>query len=357
MNKLNRESGTFTHYYVKDGLPSNAVSCILEDQFEMLWMSTGKGISRFDPVTQAIREHYSTVDGLPGNDFTGWDACFKSPSGEMFFGGFSGGVSFFSENVINSLYPLPLVFTDFQLAGKSISVGSHSPLNKSISYATDVTLSHDQNVFSLTFAARTFFNPDANRYRYKLDGVDSDWVEVGKRPKGRELHDSAIRHIQIPRSERYETKRLEQSWSDAEDHNTTAVVEYLVVQALLRFSGSLRALESLSASASASSGREVRARTEERLGPNERGLRVNCTTLLLQSVQGSRSCAFMRQPNEYRLRNLHVRWSRMPSTELTGASQRARSNQETLRLTSEPMETLTRGLHGRFQGSFSHGRG
>ena len=178
LNKLNRESGTFIHYYVKDGLPSNAVSCILEDQFGMLWMSTNRGLSRFDPVGNRFT-NYSKVDGLPGNDFTGWDACFKSSSGEMFFGGFSGGVAFFPDKVISTPYPLPLVLTDFQLAGHSVEVGANSPLGKSISYAKDVTLTHDQNIFSLSFAALTYFNPDANRYRYRLEGVDHDWVQVG----------------------------------------------------------------------------------------------------------------------------------------------------------------------------------
>jgi signal transduction histidine kinase/ligand-binding sensor domain-containing protein len=178
LNKLNRGSGTFTHYYVKDGLPSNAVSCILEDQFDMLWMSTNRGLSRFDPVANRFT-NYSTVDGLPGNDFTGWDACFKSASGEMFFGGFSGGVAFFPDKVISTSYPLPLVLTDFQLAGRSVEVGAKSPLGKSISYTKDVTLAQDQNMFSVSFAALTYFNPDANRYRYKLEKLDRDWIEVG----------------------------------------------------------------------------------------------------------------------------------------------------------------------------------
>jgi signal transduction histidine kinase/ligand-binding sensor domain-containing protein len=178
LNRLNPEGSTFTHYYVKDGLPSNAVSCILEDQFGMLWMSTNRGLSRFDPVANRFT-NYSTVDGLPGNDLTGWDACFKSASGEMFFGGFSGGVAFFPDKVVSTSYPLPLVLTDFQLAGRSVEVGAKSPLGKSISYTKDVTLTHDQNIFSLSFAALTYFNPDANRYRYKLDSLDRDWVEVG----------------------------------------------------------------------------------------------------------------------------------------------------------------------------------
>ena len=178
LNRLNRETGTFAHYYTKDGLPSNAVSCILEDQFGMLWMSTNRGLSRLDPTTNTFL-NYSTVDGLPGIDFTGWDACSKSLSGEMFFGGFAGGVSFYPDQIVNTSYPLPLVLTDFQLAGRSVEVADTSPLTQSISNTRDLTLTHDQNIFSLSFAALTYFNPDANRYRYKLDRLDRDWIEVG----------------------------------------------------------------------------------------------------------------------------------------------------------------------------------
>jgi signal transduction histidine kinase/ligand-binding sensor domain-containing protein len=178
LNRLNRETGTFAHYYTKDGLPSNAVSCILGDQFGMLWMSTSRGLSRLDPTTKTFL-NYSTVDGLPGNDFSGWDACFRSRSGEMFFAGFAGGVSFFPNAVVSTSYPLPLVLTDFQLAGRSVDVGDTSPLRQSISTTSDLTLTHEQNIFSLSFAALTYFNPDANRYRYKLDRLDRDWIEVG----------------------------------------------------------------------------------------------------------------------------------------------------------------------------------
>jgi signal transduction histidine kinase/ligand-binding sensor domain-containing protein len=178
LNKFNRESGMFTHYFVKDGLATNNLSCILEDRFGMLWMSTSRGLSKFDPVANKFT-NYSTVDGLPGNDLTGWDACFKSRSGEMFFGGFNGGVAFFPDKVVDRRDPLPLVLTDFRLAGHSVEVGHNSPLQRSISYANDVTLRHDQNIFALSFAALTYFNPDANRYRYKLEGLQNNWTEVG----------------------------------------------------------------------------------------------------------------------------------------------------------------------------------
>ena len=283
LNKLNRESGTFTHYYVKDGLPSNAVSCILEDQFDMLWMSTNRGLSRFDPVTKRFA-NYSTVDGLPGDDFTGWDSCFKSSSGEMFFGGFAGGVSFFPENVINSPYPLPLVFTDFQLAGKSISVGSHSPLNRSISYATEVTLSHNQSVFSLSFAALTYFNPDANRYRYRLDGVDPDWVEVASNRR------IASYTTLPPGTYRFHVQSATRQ-SDWNSPGLTLRITILPPWWSTLWFRSLCGLAAVCALWSVYQLRlrqvaaEVRARTEERLGERERIARELHDTLL-QSIQG-----------------------------------------------------------------------
>jgi len=88
-------------------------------------------------------------------------------------------VAFFPDNVVDRRDHLPLVLTDFRLAGHSVEVGRNSPLQKSISYASDVTLTHNQNIFSLSFAALTYFNPDANRYRYKLEELEDTWTEVG----------------------------------------------------------------------------------------------------------------------------------------------------------------------------------
>jgi signal transduction histidine kinase/ligand-binding sensor domain-containing protein len=178
LNRLNRESGTFTHYSAADGLPVNAVSCILEDRSGTLWISTARGLSRFHPRMKAF-ENYSQADGLPGNDLSGWDACFKSSAGEMFFGGFSGGVAFYPDKVESPSYIPPIVLTDFQLSGKSVAIGPHSLLKRSITYESDLTLSHGQSVFSLTFSALNYFNAAANRYRYMLEGLDREWTEVG----------------------------------------------------------------------------------------------------------------------------------------------------------------------------------
>jgi len=178
LDKFDPKTGRFKAYYEQDGLSGNLVSCILGDDHGNLWMSTNNGLSRFDPSEQRFK-NYSAADGLPGADLSGWGACFKGPSGEMFFGGFSGGVAFYPDRVVDRPYIPPVVLTDFRLFYRPVAVGAGSPLSKAIGYTRTLSLSHDKNLFSLEFSALSYFNPVTNRYRYKLDGLDHEWHEVG----------------------------------------------------------------------------------------------------------------------------------------------------------------------------------
>jgi ligand-binding sensor domain-containing protein/signal transduction histidine kinase len=178
LNKFDPKTSTFTVYTRRDGLPGNAVGCVLEDDHGDLWMSTNNGVARFNPQSRTVKS-YSTTDGLPGPDLTGWGACFKSPGGEMFFGGFSGATAFFPDKVVDASYTPPIVLTDFRLPGNPAESGSRFSLQRSLSYARSLILSHAQNVFSLSFAALSYSNSATNRYRYKLEGLERDWNEVG----------------------------------------------------------------------------------------------------------------------------------------------------------------------------------
>jgi len=178
LDSFDAKMGTFTVYRRRDGLPGNAVGCILADDHRNLWMSTNNGLARFDPQSRTVKS-YSTADGLPGPDLTGWGACYQSPSGEMFFGGFSGAIAFHPDRVVDTSYTPPVVLTEFRLSGRPVEIGGGSPLSKSISYTTRLTLSHEQRILSLAFSALSYFNPGLNRYRYKLEGLDEAWHEVG----------------------------------------------------------------------------------------------------------------------------------------------------------------------------------
>ena len=178
LNRFDVMTGRFTTYSQREGLPGNVVGCVLEDGHGDLWMSTDNGVARFDPQRKTFRS-YSTADGLPGPDLTGWGACFKSARGEMFFGGFSGATAFFPDKVKDSSYVPPIVLTDFRLFGTTVVPGVGSPLNMAINHTNAITLSHEQNAFSIGFSALSYLNPPTNRYRYMLEGLDRKWNEVG----------------------------------------------------------------------------------------------------------------------------------------------------------------------------------
>ncbi len=172
LDRFSATTGRFDVYTMRDGLPGNAVGCILEDAQQNLWMSTNNGVAEFMPQSNQFRS-YSVADGLPGPDLTGWGACAKSASGQMLFGGFSGATAFYPRSIIEDHgYTPPVVLTEFT------SFGAGPPLQRSVTYAKAITLPHKENVFSIRFAALSFENPSTNRYRYKLDGLDTGWHEV-----------------------------------------------------------------------------------------------------------------------------------------------------------------------------------
>jgi ligand-binding sensor domain-containing protein/signal transduction histidine kinase len=177
LNRLDLSTGRATRYAEENGLASTKISCILEDANGDLWLSTNKGISKFDPKA-GTSQNFSIADGLSG-DLTGYNACWKSKNGEMFFGGFAGATRFRPEDVSNDSYVPTVALTAFDLFGAPVIVGPGSPLKRMIGFTNELVLTHDQNSFSFQFSALSFRNPSTNRYRYKLEGLDQSWHEVG----------------------------------------------------------------------------------------------------------------------------------------------------------------------------------
>ena len=77
----------------------------------------------------------------------------------------------------NDVVP-PVVLTDFKLANRSVELGENSPLQIVIDATDELTLRHEEHVFSFTFAALNYVSPEKNHYAYKMEGFDADWTYV-----------------------------------------------------------------------------------------------------------------------------------------------------------------------------------
>ncbi len=116
LNELDRTTGKFTRYTMRDGLSNNTVYCMQEDSGSGLWLSTNNGIARFEPLTRSFR-NYDSGDGLQSNEFnTG--ACSISPEGELFFGGVNGFNAFDPARIKEDPTAPPVVLTSLTRGGQ-----------------------------------------------------------------------------------------------------------------------------------------------------------------------------------------------------------------------------------------------
>jgi ligand-binding sensor domain-containing protein len=177
LNYFDRKSGTFRVYRKIDGLPNENIVGILEDNKQNLWISTNKGLSRFNPETQ-IFKNYDVIDGLQDNQFNRW-AFTRLSSGELLFGGVNGFNLLTPDRILENSYMPPVYITDFKLFNKSVSIGDDEVLKENIVLTKEIVLDYTQNFISFEFVALNYLQPEKNKYKYILEGLQTEWIDSG----------------------------------------------------------------------------------------------------------------------------------------------------------------------------------
>ncbi|WP_165823963.1 ligand-binding sensor domain-containing protein [Pseudochryseolinea flava] len=181
LNRYDRKTKTFEAYRTHDGLPNDAVVGILEDGQQQLWLSTNKGLSRFNPEKKTFK-NFTVSDGLQGNQFTRW-SFYKTTRGELIFGG-TNGFNMFDPSAIKGNEKKPPVYiTDFRLFNKPVPIGEKEILKQHILFTKDIRLSYEENIFSFEFTALNYRQPEKNRYQYIMEGFQDEWIDAGNERK------------------------------------------------------------------------------------------------------------------------------------------------------------------------------
>jgi signal transduction histidine kinase/streptogramin lyase len=176
LNYLEQDTFQFTMYNTTDGLPGNEVKGILEDDSGNLWLSTNNGISKFNPENKKFY-NYSVDDGLQGTEFNAL-AYYKDRDGFMYFGGINGFNRFHPDSIKENTFEYPVVFTEFKIFNKTVEPGDDSPLKKDITRAEKIVVPHNAYVLTFDYAALNYNEIKGVRYAYKLEGFEEDWNEV-----------------------------------------------------------------------------------------------------------------------------------------------------------------------------------
>ncbi len=162
-----------------DGTPfRNArIKSMIEDQDKNIWGISSLAIFRYNPAKQSLNlygDRFGTYDvaALP------YAGSFLTRSGELLFGNPHGYYFAKPRDLINAHLP-QLVLTELKIDGHAVVPGKNRPLTTPIEAATEITLHHDQNIFSIDFAAIHFADPDNNVHQYMLEGYENTWRSVG----------------------------------------------------------------------------------------------------------------------------------------------------------------------------------
>ena len=171
-------SSSFSVYSNDSTLSNSTINNIIEDEAGTLWLGTESGVFTLDRTSKKSTR-FTVSDGLL-SDFFNIGASEKDENGVIYFGSYSG---------INSINPASVkaydrapspYLTDLKLFNETVVPGVEgSPLKRVISETEEITLKHNQSVFTIEYMGTSHTRPEKNSYAYMLEGFDRDWVYVG----------------------------------------------------------------------------------------------------------------------------------------------------------------------------------
>ncbi|EDP72826.1 sensor histidine kinase/response regulator [Flavobacteriales bacterium ALC-1] len=156
---------------------NQVVFSIIQDDSGLLWAGTDKGIKAYNTENKSVR-YYTTANGLKNTEFNR-KSVIKTDDGRLWFGGVNG-ITSFNPNTIRKDNPnTPYVHI------KNLQVvTSDSTFN--LPYAQKkVVLPWKHNTIEIDYVGLNYTNTSQNKYRYKMEGHDPNWVSADKPSKAR----------------------------------------------------------------------------------------------------------------------------------------------------------------------------
>lgn len=180
LSKYNKKTDAFEMLKMINMFSDNAVYSILEDKKNNLWLATGKGLVCMSLNKREYAMLYTQSEGIVNTQFMK-EASLELRSSEIIFGGYNGIDCYLpNHRVIDSVLPRTAI-VDISVMNVPLQELLDEDELKNVllpPYTKALTLAHNQNNVMLSFSSLSYTNPQANRYAYRLNGVDKEWIYV-----------------------------------------------------------------------------------------------------------------------------------------------------------------------------------
>ena len=152
-----------------EGFPPVALGGLVVDADGIVWGSNARGLIRMDPSSRSVRL-YSVHDGLPGHEFRN-RTLVQARGGQVAGGTTEGVVLFDPRMVVSSGRQPPLV-----IERVSVHRGDHE---LELTWQHPLELDGEDRDLRILVRLLSFADSANSTYRFRLDGYDPDWVDVG----------------------------------------------------------------------------------------------------------------------------------------------------------------------------------
>jgi signal transduction histidine kinase/ligand-binding sensor domain-containing protein/CheY-like chemotaxis protein len=184
---LNRfKDGRITSYTTAQGLYDDTIFRVLFDGRGWAWMTSNRGLFRVAHAElEAVAEGrertvhsqaYTETDGLPSPEFNGgsFPAGVVARDGRLWLPSVKG-VVIVDPARVEAAPPVPLAHVERAVVdGRQVALAGAAT-------AGGITAGPGEGNLEFQYTAFQYVAPMRLRFRYKLDGFDSDWVDAGTR--------------------------------------------------------------------------------------------------------------------------------------------------------------------------------
>ncbi len=166
--KNHPEASKFQVFLEEDGLASNYVSGLLMGQNGEMWLSSWKGIMKYDPKRESIHQFtpYAFTEGLVSEKYNR-NGYYKDTISNTYYFGSANGVNYFRQrdlSVPNARVLIHFIEVDGNL------------INATDSILTGIKEYGSIEQLQVSFGSSSLLSPNKQVFAWKLEGRDSEWT-------------------------------------------------------------------------------------------------------------------------------------------------------------------------------------